>query len=254
MRHDRPINVLIVDDDNEICYLMSRFLNSVDDVKVCGISNSGSDALKKIHTIKPDIALLDIMMPQIDGIGVLMKLKNDPPSKMPRIIMTTAMAKEAVTKKAMDLGACYYIVKPCDFDSLLNSIYMVADFNEDDLLSSDIKDGKKEKILITRIMIDLGVPSHVWGYKYIAYGLYTILTSDSYKGTIESLYLIIGDHYSNTAQCIESSIRNAITKTEKKKTDTYVELFGEPGKEGYKKPTNTSFINKVSQYIELKYN
>ena len=45
----------------------------------------------------------------------------------------------------MDLGACYYIVKPCDFDSLLNSIYMVADFNEDDLLSSDIKDGKKEK-------------------------------------------------------------------------------------------------------------
>ena len=97
--NNSKLRVLIVDDDNEICYLMSRFLNSVDDVKVCGISNSGSDALKKIHTIKPDIVLLDIMMPQIDGIGVLMKLKNDPPSKMPRIIMTTAMAKEAVTKR-----------------------------------------------------------------------------------------------------------------------------------------------------------
>lgn len=254
MRHNRPINVLIVDDDAEICYLMSKFLSSVEDIKVCGISSSGSDALNKIHSMEPDIVLLDIMMPRIDGIGVLMKLNNNPPTKMPRIIMTTAMAKEAVIKKAMDLGACYYVVKPCDFDSLLNSIYMVADSKEEDLLSSDIRDSKRERMIITKMMVDLGVPSHILGYKYISYGLYIMLTSDSFKGTIESLYLIIGEHYSNTSQCIESSIRNAISKTEKNKTDTYIELFGKPGSEGYKKPTNTSFINKISQYIELKYN
>lgn len=248
MKRDKPIDVLIADDDSDICYLMGKFLNSVDDIHVCGTSNSGKDTLEKIYSINPDIVLLDIMMPSIDGIGVLTRLKETPPKKVPKIIMTTAMAKDAVTKKAMDLGACYYILKPCDFNSLLNSIYMVADAKMDDLISKN-NENKRERLIITKTLMDMGVPSHIDGYHYISYALMILLAS----GTFQNLYLHIGEHFSNTPQCVESSIRKAISKTEMKKTDAYVKLFGEPGSEGYKKPTNSSFMSNLLQYIELNY-
>ena len=106
------INVAIADDNQRTVEMMTELLEQESDIEVIASADNGEDALRIIKERQPDVVLLDIIMPKLDGIGVLEHLRNENLSKRPIIIMVSAMGQENVCEEAMDLGASYFILKP----------------------------------------------------------------------------------------------------------------------------------------------
>src|SRR5699024_5395482 len=97
------------------------------DIDVIGTAHSGRECLDVLEEIEPDVLVLDIIMPHIDGLAVLNKLKTMDFNRMPHVIMLTAFGQEEVMKKAVDLGASYFILKPFDLDNLADQIRQIKD-------------------------------------------------------------------------------------------------------------------------------
>jgi len=123
----KAIKIVIADDNREFCELLKEFLSQQDDLILVGIANNGLEALELIEKHSPDIIVLDIIMPHLDGIGVLEKLASGYIANRPRVIMLTAFGQETVTQRAVELGADYYILKPFDFSVLASRIRQLSE-------------------------------------------------------------------------------------------------------------------------------
>jgi len=108
----QEVKVLLVDDNKRIVNLLKEALTKETDIEVVGTAADGEEALKLIHLLKPDVVLLDLIMPKIDGLGVMERLRNSEEGTVPRIIVVSAVSQESVTEHAFALGAAYYILKP----------------------------------------------------------------------------------------------------------------------------------------------
>ncbi len=122
----RKIKVCIVDDNRELVGLLEEYIASQDDMEVSGVAHNGQECLEVLEETEPDVLVLDIIMPHLDGLGVLEKLRESRRSSMPNVIMLTAFGQEDVTKKAVDLGASYFILKPFDMENLAGHIRQVS--------------------------------------------------------------------------------------------------------------------------------
>jgi two-component system response regulator (stage 0 sporulation protein A) len=122
-----PIRILIADDNRDFCELLKEFFSQQEDFELLGIAYNGLEAVQMIQENNPDILVLDIIMPHLDGIGVLEKLLNSNTVNKLKIIMLTAFGQESVTQKAVELGADYFILKPFDFnlDPVSNSRFFI---------------------------------------------------------------------------------------------------------------------------------
>ena len=122
--NDEKIKILLADDNKEFCDTMTNYLEKHNDLEVVGVAYDGVEAYQKIVSIKPDIAIIDGVMPRLDGLGVLEKLNlNQPQSEYaPICIMLSTITQDKITQKAMELGAEYYIAKPFDLESLVSRL------------------------------------------------------------------------------------------------------------------------------------
>ena len=119
------IKVLLADDNKEFCDVVVSYLNKQEDITVVAVAYDGVDACNKIQECRPDIAVIDGIMPRLDGLGVLERLQKNKDGFHPVCIMLSAITQEKVIQKAMDLGAAYYIVKPFEIIELLARINVV---------------------------------------------------------------------------------------------------------------------------------
>lgn len=114
------IRVILADDNKDFCDVVCSYLNKQEDIEVIAIAHDGIDTFNKIRELKPDIAIIDSIMPRLDGLGVLEKLqKHADQMQKPICIMLSAINQEKITQRAIELGAEYYIVKPFDMDALV---------------------------------------------------------------------------------------------------------------------------------------
>lgn len=118
-----PIRVLIVDDHPVMCSGLSNMLGMHEEIAVIGSTGSGSEALKIINREKPDIVLLDLHMPGMDGISILLTLQNTvEPSK---VIVLTSYAQDELIYRAIKAGACGYMLKDTTEDEMVAAIVSV---------------------------------------------------------------------------------------------------------------------------------
>src|SRR5690625_7474543 len=115
------ITVCIADGNRELVHIMQEYLNGQDDLEVIGVAYDGKECLQLLDEMEPDVLLLDIIMPHLDGLAVLQQVREQDRKRYPNIIMLTAFGQEDVMKKAVQYGASYFILKPFDFDHLLRS-------------------------------------------------------------------------------------------------------------------------------------
>jgi two-component system response regulator (stage 0 sporulation protein A) len=110
------ISILIADDNNDFAMTLVGFLEKEDDMEVIGLAKDGREACEMIAQIEPDIVLLDVIMPYMDGLGVLEELATKEMNKRPIVIMLSAVGQVKITQQAINLGAEYYVVKPFDME------------------------------------------------------------------------------------------------------------------------------------------
>ena len=126
------ITVLIADDNIEFATTLKKYFDTKDNMEVVGIAKDGEEAFEKIVECQPDVALLDVIMPHLDGIGVLEKLNSTNLEKYPFCVMISAVGQDKITKQAINLGAQYYVVKPFDIEVLIKRIESLKNYQVSD--------------------------------------------------------------------------------------------------------------------------
>ncbi|NMA69316.1 MAG: sporulation transcription factor Spo0A, partial [Desulfitobacterium sp.] len=215
----RPIRVLIADDNREFVEVLKEYILQQPDMQLVGIAYHGNEALDMIYREQPDLVLLDIIMPHLDGLGVLEKLQND--VNKPRVIILTAFGQESMTQRAVQLGADYFILKPFDLEMLgkrirqLHGTLPIKEYNNEaapptssminPTMSSNIatqavaSSPHSLEVEVTRMIHQMGVPAHVKGYQYLRDAIVCVVQDVSLLGAVtKELYPMIAEKYNTT--------------------------------------------------------
>jgi two-component system, response regulator, stage 0 sporulation protein A len=260
----RKIKVCIVDDNRELVGLLEEYLSSQDDLEVVGVAHNGQDCLTMLEQINPDVLVLDIIMPHLDGLAVLERLRDIKKLSLPNVIMLTAFGQEDVTKKAVDLGASYFILKPFDMENLANHIRQVSG-QSNQLLRKTVSTGIRQPMeapktknldaSITSIIHEIGVPAHIKGYLYLREAISMVYNDIELLGSITKvLYPDIAKKYNTTASRVERAIRHAIEVAwSRGNIDSISSLFGYTVSMSKAKPTNSEFIAMVADKLRLEH-
>jgi two-component system response regulator (stage 0 sporulation protein A) len=260
--------VLIADDNREFCEILSKFLLKEGDFEVVGTAKDGLDVLDKIKEENPDILILDIIMPHLDGLGVLESLHKLDLEKIPKVVVLSAVGQDKITQKAINLGADYYVVKPFDFKTFIKRLkQIVGRENEKDNLESDkyIHIPESSKLTfsdpiksleakITNIIHEIGVPAHIKGYLYLREAILMVIQNVDLLGAVtKELYPGIASKYNTTPSRVERAIRHAIEVAwTRGKIDTIDKIFGYTVNNDKGKPTNSEFIAMVADKLRLE--
>lgn len=257
----QKIQVLLADDNREFTNLLSEFISGQEDMEVAGVAYNGDEVIEFIETSRlPDVLILDIIMPHLDGLGVLEKLSVMPLDPRPKIIMLTAFGQENITQKAVQLGASYYILKPFDMDMLASRIRQLVTSNQ--TVASSYKTnvvpmtkGKNLDANVTSIIHEIGVPAHIKGYQYLREAITMVYTNIEILGAItKTLYPEIALKFKTTPSRVERAIRHAIEVAwTRGNIDSISQLFGYTINISKSKPTNSEFIAMVADKLRIEH-
>lgn len=114
------IETLIVEDDKRIAEINRRFIEKIEGFSVIGIAYSGKEALEWVATVKPDLALLDVYLPDMLGTDLIVKIQETSPET--DLIFITASSEVEIVKKAFRGGVADYILKPITFEKFKESL------------------------------------------------------------------------------------------------------------------------------------
>ncbi|HOQ38322.1 MAG TPA: sporulation transcription factor Spo0A [Acetivibrio sp.] len=259
------IQVVIADDNREFGDILYEYLNEKDDIEVVGVARDGIEAYDLIVEKLPDIAILDIIMPHLDGLGVLEKIGATALEKRPLFIILSAVGQDKITQRALALGAEYYVVKPFDMEVLVSRIRQLKNVNMSNVirpesLGTEIKPGfgapkpKNLEAEVTSIMHEIGVPAHIKGYQYLRDAIMMVVKDlDVINSITKLLYPTIAKEYNTTPSRVERAIRHAIEVAwSRGQIDTIDSLFGYTINIGKGKPTNSEFIAMVADKLRLE--
>ncbi|HHW17936.1 MAG TPA: sporulation transcription factor Spo0A [Firmicutes bacterium] len=250
----QKIRVLIADDNKEFVNLLQEYLGKQDDMDVVGVAYNGLEALELIDEVSPDIVVLDIIMPYLDGIGVLERMSGIEASKRPKVVMLTAFGQESITHRVLELGADYYILKPFDLDILterLRQLFLGKTLPPKPPVVRDKE--KNQDAKVTMIMHELGIPAHIKGYLYLRDAIVMVVDRvDLLSKITKELYPAIAAKYSTTPSRVERAIRHAIEVAWDRGNVEYIEkMFGHTINQEKGKPTNSEFIAMVADRLRL---
>ena len=260
---EEKMKILIVDDNAEFVKLLTLFINSQKDMEVVGTLNDGNSVVAKVKELKPDVMLLDIIMPERDGLAVLEDLDDQALEKRPYTVIMSAIGQEKITGKAMALGASYYVIKPFDLETLVGRIRELAvstnTFYESKgskyVSTKSIKINKEPvEVKVTNLIHDLGVPAHIKGYQYLREAIMMAVANEEIINAVtKSLYPLLANKYDTTPSRVERAIRHAIEVAwNRGEIAVHDKIFGYTVNSNKGKPTNSEFIALIADKIRLE--
>ena len=253
------IKVLIADNNETDAKNLSDYLNSQDDFFVEEIVNKGDEAISKVVEKQPDVLILDLILPSIDGIAVMNTLNKMGLRKKPKMLVISAISQEKLIREAMNLGANLFVLKPFEEKVVADRIrsLMKLKINE---RNYQVKESlKSEKTFsvekdVTSIMHEIGVPAHIKGHQYLrAAILMAVENHEILGGVTKTLYPMVAERYNTTPSRVERAIRHAIEVAwGRGRLDTLQNVFGYTVNVGKGKPTNSEFIAMIADKMRLE--
>jgi len=250
--------VLVVDDNEELRACIIDYLQKQPGIIIAGEAGNGMDALKILSDNSIDVMLLDMIMPGMDGFGLLQHLQHHmPQEKRPRIIAATALGRDDFIRRAVDLGVSYYMIKPVDLPVLADRIRDLskplaptavnirpigdASISLDDRLSN--------------LFLTMGIPAHIKGYQFLREAIKLVIeTPTMISGITKELYPAIARRFGTSPSKVERAIRHAIEVAwSRGRIDTLNQAFGCNVAQADAKPTNGEFIALIADKLALEH-
>lgn len=256
------LTVAIADDNEKMLNMLEEIISIDKELNVVGKAKNGEEMCQIIKDKRPDVVLLDLIMPKMDGLTVMEHVSHDKSmAKPPYFIVVTAVGQERITEDAFDKGANYYVMKPFNNELLLNRIKTVRKaFRSHDRKIEDIIENTqiREDDLenrVTDMLHEIGIPAHIKGYHYLRDAIIMAVEDmDVLNAITKVLYPTVAKKYQTTSSRVERAIRHAIEVAwSRGKLDTLDELFGYTVSNGKGKPTNSEFIALIADTIQLEY-
>lgn len=259
------VRVGIADDNKDFSNILADFLEMQPGIDVVFKASDGMQAVDSVIKDKPDVLVLDMIMPYLDGLGVLERLNTVSPDHFPKIIMLSAVGQEAIAQRAINLGAEYYVVKPFDLGILAKRIQQLSggtdsiepinksNTNKSVLIKDSEKTGDLE-VDITSIIHEVGVPAHIKGYQYLRDAITMVVEDMDLLGAVtKELYPAIAKMNNTTPSRVERAIRHAIEVAwNRGRIETINKLFGYTIHNDKGKPTNSEFIAIIADKLRLE--
>lgn len=254
------LNVLLVDDNPRITSMIENILEEDGEIHIAGVASDGIEALEMIEETHPDLVLLDLIMPKLDGLGVLERLQQKEESR-PDVIVVSGISQERVTDTAFRLGAAYYLLKPFDKEMILSHVQKFKPGARAKLIATGKESRRNEELAkynlesdVTNIIHEIGVPAHIKGYQYLRDAIMmSVDDSEMLNSITKILYPSIAKQHGTTPSRVERAIRHAIEVAwSRGKVDTIDELFGYTVHNGKGKPTNSEFVALIADKIRLE--
>lgn len=245
------IRIGLADDNVGFCRVLQEFFESMNEMKVAGVAHDGPTALELVRNADLDALLLDIILPKLDGFAVLEKTKDLP--KRPRIIVFSAFCNEEMTKRAIALGADYFIVKPFALEILAQRIKEICG-REEEKLPGYIRDDVELEKKVSGILQRLQIPPHYKGYSYLRAAILLCIKDPTLiNEATKKLYPKIAKQFNSTRQRVERAMRFAIeTAWNRAKIEDLHQLMGYAVDEKKGKPTNICFVAQIADKIQLE--
>ena len=260
----KRIKIGIADDNKDFCDILSDFFQDKDNIDISFIAHDGIKTVEAIKEHMPEVLVLDMIMPHLDGLGVLETISGMDLPVYPRTIVLSAVGQETITQKAINLGAEYYIVKPFSLDILLKRINQLAgnDAQEEGKISfarailNNQEENSREdlEVDITNIIHEVGVPAHIKGYQYLRDAITMVVEDMDLLGAVtKELYPAMAQLNNTTPSRVERAIRHAIEVAwNRGKIETINSLFGYTVHNDKGKPTNSEFIAIIADNLRLE--
>ena len=257
---ESSISVLIADGNESFANSVKDYLTSQEGIDVKAVVTNGREAYEKMLETKPDVMVMDMIMPYVDGLGVLKKIRSTKLEKKPVVMMLSGIYQQHAMEQASALGANYYMIKPIEFESLADRI---REFSGKSMISN-IKinpEGKINEIyseyeierIVTDIIHDIGVPAHIKGYHYLREAIIMAVDDIEIMNSVtKCLYPSVAKKHGTTSSRVERAIRHAIEVAwDRGDVDVLNSYFGYTIHSGKGKPTNSEFIALIADKLRV---
>ena len=255
------LRVLIADPNREFQQMMTALLSKERDMEAADVASDGLEALAKVKTLRPDVVLLDLVQPRLDGLGVLRRLaaqENAPP-----VLVLTGFVNAHIIAECSELGAAYFMPKPCDTAELIQRLRKCTETKKkppdgQNVSGQSLNTWPGDKYMsyplesaVTDLLHEIGIPAHIKGYQYLREAiLFTLRDGDAVTGITKVLYPEIAKRFSTTSTCVERAMRRAIEVAwDRGDEEVRQKIFRGTISGNKGKPTNGEFIAMIAEHV-----
>ena len=246
---NKVIKVVAVDDNEAVLGSVKNYFKDSENINVVAVFNNGAEALKYLtnNSKEYDLLLIDILLPQVDGIKILEDLKAKGIEK--KIIVLSSFKDDFSIRRIQMLNANYYMLKPMDLSILESRMLELFEHSN----NIKYKETINVEVEVSSLLHDLGIPSHVRGYRYIRDGVMLLYESTSMVNLVtKDIYPIIAKKYDTTTTRVERAIRHAIEISWMRGDIKLMEdLFGNSIDFDRSRPTNSEFLTTIADKFKL---
>ena len=251
------IRIFLTDDNDEIRAALHKYLEAQEDMIISGEAANGVEALQRLPECPSDVIILDLIMPQMDGFGVLEQVQRIPPEQRPRVIALTALGREDFIARALRLGVNYYMVKPVEMSQLMDRVrdsarQMEGVCEEPPELPPPPSPNVDDRM--SNIFLSLGIPAHIKGYQFLREGVRLVIEQpDRINRITKELYPSIARRYATSPSKAERAIRHAIEVAwSRGRVESLNRAFGCRVAIPEDKPTNGEFIALIADKLGME--
>lgn len=254
---ETKIRVMIADSGEDFRVLLADTLAHESDIEVVATAGDGMEAIALAAELQPDVLLLDLVLPKIDGFGVMQRLAEGGIGTVTMVV--SAFYNESMVARCAEMGAYYFVPKPCDVAELVRHIRQSAAPRRLSAPAVIPAAGLKRsepnlEATVTEIIHEIGVPAHIKGYQYLREAIIiTINDMDVINAVTKVLYPAVAKKYGTTPSRVERAIRHAIEVAwDRGDIETLQKFFGYTVSNIKGKPTNSEFIAMISDHLSLR--
>ena len=234
--------ILLADNSEEFRLLLRRTLEETGEFQVVGDTGDGDEAWELIQKAKPDVVVMDMILPGLDGMSLLQRIPKEI-----KCIVLSAFCSQNMVQELTRMGAWYFIPKPAHMDSLLDRIRQAT--HDSSVLSLPTLEAE-----VTAILHEVGVPAHIKGYQYVREAIIIVVQNmDAINAVTKVLYPEVAKRFHTTPSRVERAIRHAIEVAwDRGDLETLQGYFGYTVNSAKGKPTNSEFIAMIADRIRLR--
>lgn len=260
----KKLKIAIIDDSQQMKKNIEEHYENNSNYDVVLLSGDGATAAEDIKKSGADVVLLDLVLPNRDGLAVLGEIMSE--MNPPKVIITTALVGDTFIHKAMQLGASDYVVKPFDITLMDKKIEQVMSVEREDVNKQNMVDKVVEHYAtkttknrnlderISNIFITVGIPAHIKGYQFLREAIKMAVDSPDIVNSItKKLYPNIAEKFDTSPSKVERAIRHAIEVAwNRGKIENINSVFGLQVYGTNEKPTNGEFIALVADKMIIE--
>lgn len=247
---NEKMRILLADDDTEFCARMSAVLDSADDFELVGIAENGEKALSAVNELRPDVLIIELMLPVMDGMSVLSRLhEQDGPH--PAVMVFSAFASPQIGAECAALGVDLFLRKPMEPQAVCERLRL---WRTGQMRAVKAEESMALELRVTEVIHQVGVPAHIKGYQYLREGIIlTVRNMEVINAVTKVLYPEIAKRFGTTPSRVERAIRHAIEVAwDRGDLETLQKYFGYTVNSAKGKPTNSEFIAMIADRLQLQ--